>query len=176
MMVEFLHHGRINKLILNDIGCFIPKAGMERIIKGSGTLAEYSSRKELEASMRENYAPFGIHKEKHWQHIFKYGIKQNEAGKYISTCDRGIGVNIKKESNNLEDINDVNLWDLWKNNLLTAIILRGEKSDILLKETADEMCKQNPNCELVEFAEVGHAPALMDNSQIEAIKRFLVAS
>jgi pimeloyl-ACP methyl ester carboxylesterase len=53
-------------------------------------------------------------------------------------------------------------------------VLRGELSEVLTRETVDEMKRRKPAVESVEFAGVGHAPALMSADQIEAVRAFLI--
>jgi pimeloyl-ACP methyl ester carboxylesterase len=55
-----------------------------------------------------------------------------------------------------------------------VLVLRGAKSDVLSRETAEEMCSRGPPTELVEFPNVGHAPALMDAKQIEIVTSWLL--
>ena len=55
------------------------------------------------------------------------------------------------------------------------LVLRGAKSDLLLPETAREMTERGPGAELVEFEGVGHAPALMAEDQIAAVRDWLFA-
>jgi hypothetical protein len=46
-------------------------------------------------------------------------------------------------------------------------------SDMLLPSTAEEMTRRSPKAELVEFAGVGHLPALLTLDQIAPITAFL---
>ena len=55
------------------------------------------------------------------------------------------------------------------------MLLRGAQSDLLLKETATVMSRRGPQPSLVEFEGVGHAPMLMADDQIKAVKDFLLA-
>jgi hypothetical protein len=52
-------------------------------------------------------------------------------------------------------------------------VRRGEESEVLTRETVDEMKRRTPGVESIEFAGVGHAPALMSADQIEAVRAFL---
>jgi pimeloyl-ACP methyl ester carboxylesterase len=47
------------------------------------------------------------------------------------------------------------------------------KSDILPTPVAQEMTQRGPRAELLEFPNIGHAPALMDPTQIAIISEFL---
>ena len=54
------------------------------------------------------------------------------------------------------------------------MVLRGAQSDILRPAVAAAMTERGPRARLVEFAGVGHNPALMAAEQIAAIEEFLI--
>ena len=47
------------------------------------------------------------------------------------------------------------------------------RSDILPTPIAQEIIQRGPRAELVEFPNIGHAPALMDPTQIAIVVEFL---
>jgi len=55
-----------------------------------------------------------------------------------------------------------------------VLILHGEKSNILLPETIREMEEIHPQTNVIHLANCGHAPALMDESQIKMIQKWLL--
>ena len=69
---------------------------------------------------------------------------------------------------------DIVLWSYYDAIRCPTLLLRGAESDLLLHETAIEMTRRGPQPKLVEFAGVGHAPALMADDQIAAIREFLL--
>jgi pimeloyl-ACP methyl ester carboxylesterase len=71
-------------------------------------------------------------------------------------------------------LQDLDLWPVWDLIRCPVLVLRGERSDVLLPEIVSEMRRRGPRFEYVEFANVGHAPALMDADQIEVVKRWLL--
>jgi pimeloyl-ACP methyl ester carboxylesterase len=74
---------------------------------------------------------------------------------------------------NAGPIADVDLWPVWERIQCPVLILRGARSDLLLPEIAARMAASRPNVTLVEFPDCGHAPALMDAQQIEAVRDWL---
>jgi pimeloyl-ACP methyl ester carboxylesterase len=54
-----------------------------------------------------------------------------------------------------------------------VLILRSADSDILTHETAEAMCVRTAQTKLIEIPNVGHAPALQDAAQINAIAEWL---
>jgi pimeloyl-ACP methyl ester carboxylesterase len=56
-----------------------------------------------------------------------------------------------------------------------VLCLRGEHSDLLLRETADAMRARGPRSVVVEIAGCGHAPALNTPEQFALVERFFAA-
>ena len=54
------------------------------------------------------------------------------------------------------------------------MVLRGEHSDLLTRETAQKMSERGPQAKVVEIANVGHAPTLIPPEQIAVVMEFLV--
>jgi pimeloyl-ACP methyl ester carboxylesterase len=54
-----------------------------------------------------------------------------------------------------------------------VLVLRGAQSEVLLAATVEEMRRRKPETQSVEFEGVGHAPALFDAKQIDAVRAFL---
>ncbi len=54
-----------------------------------------------------------------------------------------------------------------------ALVIRGDSSDVLPQEVLDEMCRR-PHTEKIVVPDTGHAPMLMDDSQVLAVRRFLL--
>ena len=72
-------------------------------------------------------------------------------------------------------LQDWDLWSVWDQIRCPVLVLRGADSDVLLPDIAAQMRRRGPRAEVVEFAGVGHAPALMAPEQIEVIRRWLLA-
>jgi pimeloyl-ACP methyl ester carboxylesterase len=56
------------------------------------------------------------------------------------------------------------------------MVLRGEQSDLLTRETAHKMSERGPEAKVVEIANVGHAPTLIHEEQISVVREFLLGS
>jgi pimeloyl-ACP methyl ester carboxylesterase len=54
-----------------------------------------------------------------------------------------------------------------------TLCLRGESSDLLLPEVAEEMRRRGPRAEVVTIPGCGHAPALNVPEQLALVERFL---
>ena len=98
-----------------------------------------------------------------------HGARQYEDGSWGMRYDPGIAAPFHQRA-----LQDVDLWRHWDAITCPTLALRGADSDLLLKETAQQMQKRGPRARLVEFAGIGHAPMLMSEDQINVIKDFLL--
>ena len=66
------------------------------------------------------------------------------------------------------------LWALYDGITARTLVTRGALSDLLSRETAQEMSRRGPRAELVEFEGVGHAPTFVAPDQVEVATAFLL--
>ncbi len=90
-----------------------------------------------------------------------HGVERREDGRYHLLYDPGI---VRAFRAGL--LYDLTLWRYWDAIRCPVLLLRGEHSDLLPEDTAEEMARRNPKTELVEIPGCGHAPALLDADQI----------
>ena len=157
----------IRRLVLNDVGPFVPRAALERLRDYVGDDPRFGSMAEVEGYFRRVLAPFGPLSDEDWRHVARHGASLAD-GAYRLRYDPAIGVPLK-----VPVIRDVDLWALWDQVACPTLVLRGERSDLLLPETAREMKARGPRAELVEVPGAGHAPALMAGEQIAAVRDWL---
>ncbi len=169
MTIAAFHPGLIRQLVLNDIGPFVPGEALKRIGKYVGKAPHFASKSEAEAYMRMIFAPFGISRDEDWQHMVEHGVEQTESGLLRLAYDPAIAAVFAGK-----DMQDIDLWGLWESINSRALTIRGASSDILLPDTALRMSKEGPKASLLEFAGIGHAPALMEPTQVAAVERWLL--
>jgi pimeloyl-ACP methyl ester carboxylesterase len=68
---------------------------------------------------------------------------------------------------------DYDQWDAYDSLEIPVLCLRGESSDLLLAETAEEMRRRGPRAVVVTIPGCGHAPALNVAEQLLLVERFL---
>jgi pimeloyl-ACP methyl ester carboxylesterase len=71
---------------------------------------------------------------------------------------------------------DLQQWDLYDRIRCPTMVLRGESSDLLTRDTANEMALRGPRAKVAEIAGVGHAPTLIHEDQIQLVREFLSGS
>lgn len=160
----------LRRLVINDVGPFIPKAALERIASYVGRDPHFVDAAEAEAYLRRVHEPFGPLTDDQWRHLARFGTRPAEGGRIALAYDPGIAEAFRT------GIRDVDLWPVWKQVQCDVLITRGAKSDLLSAETAQTMIKQGPaRGRLVEFAGVGHAPMFMSDDQMSVVESFLLA-
>lgn len=159
----------IRRLVLNDVGPFLPKAALERIGAYVGTDPRFESLGALEAYLRHVHAPFGPLTDEQWRRLAEKSARRLPDGAWALHYDPAIGAAVRAVPPQ-----DVDLWTLWDAVRCPVLVLRGAESDVLLRETAEEMARRGPRARLVELPGVGHAPALLAPDQIGVVREWLV--
>jgi pimeloyl-ACP methyl ester carboxylesterase len=168
MLLAAQPNSPIRKLVMNDVGPFIPKASMERLSIYVGKPVSYDSFEAFEQYIRAVSAPFGPLTDAQWRHLTETTARRMDDGRWGTNYDPAIALPFTKS------IADVVLWPFWDQVRSPTLLLRGKDSDLLLSETAREMTTRGPKATLVEFPGIGHAPMLMEQSQIAVVRDFLL--
>jgi pimeloyl-ACP methyl ester carboxylesterase len=167
MFMASLPGSPVRKLVINDVGAMIPKAAIERIGQYVGRDPSFDSIEELEAAVR-SVSPFGELTPAQWRHVALHVAKQDEKGKWRMRYDPGIAKNF-----HAAPPADVDLRHAWRAIPGPVLVIRGDSSDLLRADTMEEM-KQRPHTQTHVVPRCGHAPMLMDDAQVGAIRRFLL--
>jgi pimeloyl-ACP methyl ester carboxylesterase len=154
-------------LLMNDVGPIIPKAALQRIADYVGLENRFSSLEALERNMRKVHASFGPLTDDEWAHLVRHGHRLLPDGTFGLAYDPAIAENVKK------GIADVDLWNFWDRITIPTLVFRGADSDLLVAATALAMTQRGPRARIVEFAGIGHAPALMAEDQMAMIESWL---
>jgi pimeloyl-ACP methyl ester carboxylesterase len=171
MMLAAQPNTPIRRLVMNDVGPFIPKASLERLAQYVGRAPTMESRYDVEQYLRVVMAPFGKLTDAQWQHMAQHSAKQALDGKFVLHYDPAIADVFKGSV-----MQDVILWPFWQSVACPVMVIRGADSDLLLRETVEQMKAGRNNVSSLEIANTGHAPALMDDAQVSAVRDFLLAS
>ena len=160
----------VRRLVINDIGPFVPAAALQRLDAYLGGDPVFDDLRAAEGWLREVRAPFGSLSDEQWRRMTELTVRR-DGGAYRLRYDPAIAIPFRRSAGR-----DLDLWPLWDRITCPVLVLRGERSDLLRAETAAEMAARGPRAEVVEIRGCGHAPALLDEDQIEPILRWLEAS
>jgi pimeloyl-ACP methyl ester carboxylesterase len=169
MILASLPGSPVRKLVLNDVGAVVPKAALERILQYVGKEVDFATLGDLEAAVRA-ISPFGELTDEQWGHLAVHVARQDDAGRWRFRYDPGIG-----EVLHAQPVTDVDLRPVWNAVRGPVLVIRGDSSDLLLPETLEEM-KRRPHTETHIVPRTGHAPMLMDDTQVMVVRRFLLGS
>ena len=166
----------VRRLVLNDIGPFIPKAALERLAGYVGLDPRFADIAGVEAYLRDVAAPFGPLSDDQWRHLAVHSAAPASDGRLRLHYDPAIGAPFKTEP-----IADIDLWAQWEKVACPVLVIRGAQSDLLLKATLDEMRTRGAAAarglvQTVEISGCGHAPALMAADQIARVAEFLASA
>ncbi len=173
MLIASGFPGLVKKLVINDIGPFIPAQALRRIAEYTGSRMNFSTYEEAERFFREIYQPWGLTNERQWRHMLQNSLIKSPDGGYKFIYDPEIGNAFRDETGKIKEMQDIDLWEVWEKISTPPLVLRGADSDILDKSTAEKMVKSKPGGKLVEYKGVGHAPSLMEDTHISEIKEWL---
>ena len=173
MMLAAQPNTPIRKLVLNDVGAFIPKASLGHLGTYAGADPRFADVAAVEAYFRQVYAPFGKLTDFEWRHLSEHGAVPDGSGRLRLHYDPAIA-----QALTAGPMEDIALWPVWDRVACPVLIIRGAASDLLLRETAAEMLARGAagTKGIVEFVDVpdcGHAPALMAADQVALVRDWL---
>lgn len=160
----------IRRLVVNDVGPFLPWQALQRLGNSIRNAPQsYPDLAAAVASYRVSLAPFGALSDQQWRHLAEHSLIEL-GGLWRRRADPDITASFRTGW-----LFNLSLWNYWDAIRCPTLVLRGTESDLLQPATTREMTQRGPRAEIVEFPHVGHAPALMDDYQIDPILRWLDA-
>jgi pimeloyl-ACP methyl ester carboxylesterase len=162
--------GRITRLVLNDNGPSLAAAAIERIRSYAGAPSAFATMSELEQYFRTIYKPFGWLSDAQWRRLAETSARRLPDGRVTPHYDPAMVMQFTHHDGDYER------WTEWDSLDLPVLCLRGEASDLLLRETTEQMRRRGPRAVVVEVPGCGHAPALNIPQQFAIIERFLAGA
>ena len=159
----------VTRLVMNDVGPLIPKAALARIVAYVGADPHFSSMQQLDVYLREIYAPFGPFTHAQWRALVRSSARELNNGEIGLAYDPDIAVPLKAMP-----LEDVDMWPVWSTVECPVLVIRGDRSDVLLAETAQAMTTTGPRARLEVLAGIGHAPTLMSDDEIALVGDWLL--
>jgi len=171
MTLASLPESPVTRLVLNDIGPVLSAQALDRIATYLGKAPLFPSFEAAEQFVRVVAAPFGPHDDAQWRFLTEHVVRREQDGTYRFRYDPAVAVPFNAESPH----KDVELWSVYDAVRCPTLVMRGEHSDLLSRETAARMAERGPRAKCVEIAGIGHAPTLMHADQIAIVRSFLLA-
>ena len=159
--------GRVTHLVINDIGPDIPVTGTGRISSYVGNPPVYHTIVEMEQWLRENYAPFGDNTDAFWRRMADTSVRRTDDGRVTVHYDPAI---VSQFTHHKADLN---VWQAYDAIEAKTLLLRGETSDVLSADVAEQMTLRGPRPHLEVMPGCGHAPTLATSREITILRQFL---
>jgi pimeloyl-ACP methyl ester carboxylesterase len=160
----------VKKLVLNDVGPRIARAALKRIGSYVGKAPAFASLDEAERYLRTISAPFGPHSDAQWRFLTENWARQLPDGTWRAHYDPRIAEAYAADTSE----RDLELWPLYEAVRCPTLVVRGEQSDLLTRETVEEMARRGPKAQVAEVRGVGHAPTFLHAEQIAVVREFLL--
>lgn len=165
--------GRIRRLVLNDIGPELAPAAVQRIKDYAGQPPRFERLTDLEAFLRQVYAPFGRLTDAQWRRMAETSWRRLDNGQITTHYDPAMVGQFTHHAG------DYDQWPAWDALALPTLVLHGAQSDLVLPPTVAQMQQRGPGArgqlQVIEVPGVGHAPALNTDEQCAWVAAFLAA-
>ncbi|WP_395664403.1 alpha/beta fold hydrolase [Methylocella sp.] len=159
----------VSAVVLNDIGPVIERSGLDRIKGYAGKYPPPRTISEATGFLKRIMGEQFEVPEEVWRAyaLMTFADEHGEIGpRYDPNVSQSFAV---FDANSPPD-----LWPLFeKLSIAPLLVLRGENSDILSAETAEDMTRRHPDARLFIVPRQGHAPLLMDEPTIREIADFV---
>ncbi len=162
----------VRRLVLSDVGPAITTESIQRIATYVGTDPRWPSIDKAEAYIREVSAPFGKLTDEQWLHLTEHTVCQDSDGTWHFRYDPEIAEPFRASF----AAGPIDLWPYYDRVNCPTLVVRGAESDLLTRETWQQMGERGPRAKLAEIPGVGHAPLFLTDEQIAVARDFLLAS
>ncbi len=185
MGLSSLPQSPIQRLVLNDVGPTIQADAIARIGAYLGLPMRWASLEEAADYMLSISKGFGTHTREQWLALTRPMLKADtrpdtppdtppDGAGFKPHYDPAIAVPFKAITPEMAALGQAALWRSYDAVACPTLLLRGADSDLLTRDTAQDMTRRGPKARLHEFAGVGHAPMLVVAEQVGVVKEFLL--
>ncbi|MEO1488738.1 MAG: alpha/beta hydrolase [Pseudomonadota bacterium] len=171
MLLAAAKPGRLDALVMNDIGPEVNPAGIERISGYVGSGRSYPTwmhaARALCETLGDAFPDWDIEK---WLEMAKRNMVVSQNGRITFDYDMAIAEPFQQAGNAVPE----KLWLFYEAlRDVPMLLVRGGLSDLLSEDTVKQMGVRNPAMRSVTVPGVGHAPTLDEPEVREAIDALL---
>jgi pimeloyl-ACP methyl ester carboxylesterase len=175
MGLAALPQSPISRLVLNDVGPTIEFEAIQRIGAYLGKPLRWKTIEEGADYLLTISATFGPHTREQWLALSRPMFKPDGDG-FKLHYDPAIALGITSITAEIAAAGSALVWAAYDAiRRCPTLLLRGADSDLLSRDTAEAMTQRGPKASVREFAGVGHAPMLVQDDQVAAVREFLLS-
>lgn len=165
----------IQKMLLNDVGPRLEPAAVKRIGEYLGTPARFETLQQgidYAALLAQTFGPLTPDE---WREINTPLLHERDGAWYLR-YDPRIAQPFAAITDEMAAAGEAALWGALAATPGPVLVVRGEQSDLLSRETVAKMVAQGKAVTSVEIPGVGHAPAFVSAEQIGIARRFFIGA
>jgi pimeloyl-ACP methyl ester carboxylesterase len=161
----------VRRLVLNDVGPFVPREALLTIAAYVGANPHFPDFATAVAYMATIHAGFGDLTDAQWHHLTRHALRHDPSGGYRLAYDPKIAAPFADR----EQITEIDLWSIWDAITCPVLVLRGADSPLLTAATVEQMQARGPGATAITVPGTAHAPALLATDQTMPIQDWLDA-
>lgn len=166
---------RLRRFVMNDVGPRLRLEALLRIGTYLGQPVSFADEQEAADYLWSISSGFGPHTPEQWLALSRPLLRPAPDGqRLVLHYDPEIAAPFRGMTAEAAAGGEAALWQVYDALTCDVLLLRGRQSDLLDAETARLMTQRGPRAQLIEFEGVGHAPTLMADDQVEAVRSFLL--
>lgn len=163
----------VRRLVINDVGPRLDAAAIHRIGTYLGAPVSFATIDEAVDYVAVVAAPFGVKTREDWRELVEPALRR-EGERWRLHYDPSIAVPFKSATPEGAAAAEAVMWRLYDSIRCPTLLVRGEHSDLLTRETLAEMKGRGPKPRTIEVPGVGHAPTFMFEHEIAIVRDFLL--
>ena len=164
----------IRKMLMNDVGPTLNFEALSRIGDYIGQDLRFNTWEQGRDYIRTISAPFGPHSDAQWDKLARDVLRQGDDGRWRRHYDLALSLPFKALNAEMAKQGEAALWAAYDAIRCPVLLVRGSESDLLSRETAQQMSERGPRAKLVELQGIGHAPTFMQADQIALAREFFL--
>ncbi|MDR5830975.1 alpha/beta hydrolase [Caballeronia sp. LP006] len=165
----------IRKMLINDVGPHIEPIALTRIGEYLGKPTRFASLDEGVRHAAALAASFGNLTDEEWASI-NTPLLHEKDGAWRFRYDPDIAKPFKASTPEQNAAGEAYLWHALASFKTPVLVVRGEHSDLLSRETVKRMVSKGQAVTSVEVADTGHAPAFLAADQIATARAFFLGN
>jgi pimeloyl-ACP methyl ester carboxylesterase len=171
MMLASQASSPVRRLVMNDVGAFLPLEALQAISRNIEAPESFPDIGAVEAFLRRTRAEWGPIDESEWPVMARHQSRPLKPGSRELRLH--YDPRIVQAARPMPLTPGLFFWDSWYRVRCPVLLLRGDRSGVLPPSVAKAMVDIRPDTQVVEIADCGHVPSLMNEDQVTLLRDFL---
>lgn len=174
MGLASLPESPVRRMVMNDVGPALNFEALSRIGDYIGNDVRFDNYESARDYVRSICAPFGPHTDAEWDKLARDVLRQDADGRWRRHYDPSLSLAFRMLTVDNAKQGEAALWAAYDAIRCPVLLVRGAESDLLTRETAQQMAERGPRATVVELPGIGHAPTFMHDNQIALARGFFL--